>query len=221
MERMDLHVHSRYSGDCQLSLRRIVEYAERKGLNAVGIADHCSRHSFGAKMLHQEVALERKRRIEELDKKTDIYLLNCIESDLLSQGNVTFPKGLGKEFFDIVIGSFHTTVTAKEWGQALKRIINNRKIDIFGHPLAYNDVSWNIMEDIAEELFESDIIVELNERHRMFPDYFLDLLRKYGVRFVPTSDAHEQYEIGDIGEGLELARKKNLKLITNPLNLKE
>jgi len=41
--KIDLHVHSSYSGDCKVSPREVLREAKKKGLDAIGITDHGTR----------------------------------------------------------------------------------------------------------------------------------------------------------------------------------
>jgi len=38
--KIDLHVHTCYSGDCATTLEEVVSQSKRKGLNGVAITDH-------------------------------------------------------------------------------------------------------------------------------------------------------------------------------------
>lgn len=38
--RIDLHVHTHYSSDAKITLKQIIEYARRKGLDGVAVTDH-------------------------------------------------------------------------------------------------------------------------------------------------------------------------------------
>ncbi|NIQ05539.1 MAG: hypothetical protein GWO20_07375 [Candidatus Korarchaeota archaeon] len=211
----DFHVHSTYSADSNVSIYEIAEYAEHKTLFVVGIADHCSRRSFGTKMLDQSVVIERRRRIKEVDSKTSTYLLNSVECDILPRGRLTFPKGVQKDFFHYVIGSVHSKWDSTTWRDTLKNVISGGKIDVLGHPLAYNAVSWNIMEDIVLELAKANVAVELNQRYSFPPKYFLNLAKQHGVKFVLSSDAHTRSEIGEVGRCVKLIHENALEVI-NP-----
>lgn len=212
----DLHVHSTYS-DGSASPYRIVKYVKNKNLTALGITDHCSFHSWGRKLLASEILTERKRMIEKFNGKTEIPLLNCIEADILPQGKLTLPGSLDKDFFAYVIASFHTSMSSKKWIEALKNVIQDGKVDILGHPVAYNNVSSDNMEDVVITLSRKDIAVEINERYRFPPDYFIKLLKEHHVQVTLVSDAHSLYEIGEVEESLRLVNEKNLELL-DPLS---
>jgi len=40
--RVDLHIHTHYSGDCAVSPRRVIEVAQKRGLGRIAITDHNS-----------------------------------------------------------------------------------------------------------------------------------------------------------------------------------
>lgn len=216
----DLHVHSTYS-DGTMSLYRIANYVdENDNLVLVGITDHCSHRSYGRKMLDQGTAIERKQKIEELNRKSKTSILNCIEGDILPRGKVRLPKGLGKKFFDLVVGSIHRPLNPITWTETVKGVIRNNKIDVLGHPMAYNDIMRDSIEEIMLKLSRKNIAVELNTKYKFPPNYFLDLLKKYNVKVVPASDAHSLFEIGKVQKGIELTSAKELNLMT-PSHLQE
>lgn len=208
----DAHIHSNYS-DGKMDLYRIANYVKNKDLDYVGIADHCSHRSYGTKMLKKSNVLERQQVIEKLNENMDNTLLNCIETDIQPKGNVVYPNGIEKKFFDFVIGSVHSSFNSDTWKKALKRVIKDNKIDVLGHPMAYNDISWSSMDEIALELAKSNIVVELNEKYGPLPRYFLTLLQDYNVKFVLASDAHTLHEIGRFKNSVKFARQNDLKLL--------
>lgn len=215
----DAHIHSDYS-DGKMDLYRIAKHVVKKDLAYVGIADHCSHHAFGSNMVKKHNVIERQQLIETLNERMDPTLLNCIEADIHPKGTVVYPRGIEKKFFDFVIGSVHASFDSESWKHALKRVIRDKKIDVFGHPMAYNDISWNAMEEIALEIARSNIAVELNEKYPLPPKYFLTMLQDHNVEFVLASDAHTLNDIGRVKKSLKFALENNLSLkdpITFPM----
>jgi len=208
----DLHIHSIYS-DGVSRIDEIAKYSKRKGLKIIAITDHCSYDSWGNKLLNLETVMRRRDVIENV-KIADLIVLNGLEADILGNGRVVFPKGLRKNFFDIVIGSFHTLVSLREWEKSLLSVIKNRMIDVVGHPLAYiGRIPWNTAEKIAISAADNGVAMELNS-HYQFPTIeFLEICREYGVKFSIGSDAHQLYTVGNVTECFKLAEKLHLKLI--------
>jgi len=208
----DLHIHSIYS-DGTSRIDEIAKYAKRKGLKVIAITDHCSYDSWGNKLLNLETVMERREAIENA-RNTSLIVLNGLEADILGNGRIVLPRGLKKDFFDIIIGSFHTLISLREWERSLLSVIKSETINVVGHPLAYiGKISWNIAEKIAITAADHGVAMELNS-HYPFPDIeFLEICREYGVKFSIGSDAHHLYAVGDVAECFELARRLHLELI--------
>jgi len=208
----DLHIHSIYS-DGTSRIDEIAKYAKRKGLKIIAITDHCSYDSWGNKLLDLKTVMERRNIIENT-RIADLIILNGLEADILANGHVVLPKGLGKEFFDVIIGSFHILVGVHEWERSLLSVIKSGMVDIIGHPLAYiGKIPWDVAEKIAIAAADHGVAMELNS-HYPFPDIeFLEICREYGVKFSVGSDAHNLYAVGNVAECFELAKKLHLKLI--------
>jgi histidinol phosphatase-like PHP family hydrolase len=208
----DLHIHSIYS-DGTAGIEEISKYAQRKGLKIIAITDHCSHEPWGSKLLDLETVMERKSIIESANSG-NLIVLNGLETDILWNGRIVFPKGLKKDFFDVIIGSFHMWGNISKWEKSLLSVIRSGMVDIIGHPLAYiGKIPWNIAEKIAITAADCDVALELNS-HYSLPDIeFLEICREYGVKFSIGSDAHHLYAIGNVEECLEIAKNLQLKLL--------
>lgn len=213
----DLHIHSTYS-DGTARIEEISKYAQGKGLKIIAITDHCSHESWGSKLLDLETIMERRSIIESIQRE-NLIVLNGLEADILWNGRIVFPKGVKKDFFDIIIGSFHTWGNIIKWEKSLLSVIRSGMVDVIGHPLAYiGKIPWNTAEKVATTAADRDVALELNSQYP-FPDIeFLEICREYGVKFSIGSDAHHLYTVGNVKECLELAKNFQLKLL-NPYTL--
>lgn len=113
MPRVDYHVHSNYSDGA--FLYRMVEAADRAGLDGVGIADHCHvsdddrltarRDAFGFNL---DVTYERRRRgIEHVSDEFDLTVFDAVEMDYLPGAESHVESFLDEAGFDYAIGSVH------------------------------------------------------------------------------------------------------------------
>lgn len=71
---MDLHVHTCYSEDASTTLKEVIQYAEKKGLNGVAITDHNSLG--GARKLAKESQLIVIPGLEVETKQGHVLALN-------------------------------------------------------------------------------------------------------------------------------------------------
>lgn len=113
MGRFDYHTHSNYSdGDL---IYRMVDAADRNGLDGVGIADHCHvsgdeemtarRDAFGFNL---DLTYERRRRgIECVREAFDLRVLDAVEMDYFPAEEARIEAFLDEAGFDYAIGSVH------------------------------------------------------------------------------------------------------------------
>ena len=113
MVRFDYHTHSNYSdGDL---IYRMVDAADRNGLDGVGIADHCHvsgdeemtarRDAFGFNL---DLTYERRRRgIEYVREAFDLRVFDAVEMDYFPAEEARIEAFLDEAGFDYAIGSVH------------------------------------------------------------------------------------------------------------------
>lgn len=113
MPGVDYHVHSNYSDGA--FLYRMVEAADRAGLDGVGVADHCHvsgdprlttrRDAFGFNL---DVTYERRRRgIEHVSEAFDVEVYDAVEMDYFLDEESRIGTFLEEAGFDYAIGSVH------------------------------------------------------------------------------------------------------------------
>jgi len=216
MQMMDLHIHSIYS-DGSARIEEIVEYSRKMGLKIVAITDHCSRvHlTVGGRMLEPEIAIERAEIIYNMNSShDDIIVLNGIESDIMERGRVVFPKGLDRNFFDLVIGSIHVPLIPERWAKWVILAIRSSNIDILGHPLSYvrGPIPFELVERVIIELASREVAFELNASYLSPPAKILSLCKEYDVAVSIGSDAHSIYQIGRVESCISLVKKYGLRV---------
>ncbi len=213
---MDLHVHSVYS-DGNAHIEDIVRHASRIRLKIIAITDHCSKtYTYvGGRMLNPDVAMERAEVISEVNSRyNNIVVLNGIESDI-DGGIVVFPRGLKKDFFDLVIGSIHKSVSAKVWYQWSLSAIRSGNIDVLGHPFSYvrENIPFEMVEEVLIELADHNVAFELNMSYGLPPEDVLLLCKEYDVPVSVGSDAHSLFNVGMVDAGFSVAKKFGLRII--------
>jgi len=109
----DYHVHTTYSDGSFLP--RMIDAAERAGLDGVGFADHCNVFDAEADQAYREVSgfnldltYERRRRaIDRERERTDLRLYDAVEMDYHADREGTIESFLETADFEYAIGSVH------------------------------------------------------------------------------------------------------------------
>ena len=169
MLKADLHIHSEYSGDCNMPLEKIVSRCQEVGINCIAICDHGT--------------AEGALRMREISP----FPVIVAEEILTPHGEImgmfleeTIPSGLSVE-------------------QTISRIRAQGGLVCIPHPFdifRHSALRSNIIEEIAEQI---DIVEVLNSRYILGRSSAkaLAFALKYGIAQSAGSDAHTHYEIGN------------------------
>lgn len=210
-ERCDLHLHSAFS-DGQASVRDLVERAASIKLEAIAITDHfwpC----LGSRKGGRQLIEQRRNQIWDLRSVfKNLSILDGAEIDVSSNG---LPAPIADDLtrFDIVIGSFHTSLSSTQWRSAIQRAVNVWRFDILGHWDGY--LSSFREEDgaaVAKILADHGIAIEISARYVTQHPEFFGVARDAGCQFTFGSDAHTITEVGKLSEQVALARALGLSL---------
>jgi len=167
--KIDMHVHTRYSEDCLMSLEEVVKEVEEKRLDGVAITDHNTIQ--GALKLKQMASFEVIVGEEIKTKEGEIvgyFLREKIPPDLAPE-------------------------------ETIKRIRSQNGLVCIPHPfdrLRRSRLSFQAIERIKSEV---DIIEVFNARNVFSKDNekAIDFANKNGFAKIAGSDAHTKYEIGN------------------------
>lgn len=217
----DMHIHSKYSYDSNLTLETIISAAEKEKISYVGIADHID---FGNEATAY-VADKIKRRNEEIDKlqeTTNVKLLKGVEvgEPHLYLSELEYLKKLVD--LDYIIGSIHYIKgislgrqkkiddLVNRYYQEVLLMVENAPIDIVGHIdyikryVARYKLDTDLIYQILDSIRLSQIALEVNTSGirrcgSAFPE--LKILEYYaktkGNKITYGSDAHEESELFD------------------------
>ena len=169
MLKADLHIHTSYSMDCDMSLEQVINRCLKIGINCIAIADHGT--------------TEGALKIQSMAPFTVIVA----EEILTPHGEITgmfleetIPSGLSVE-------------------QTISRIRAQGALICIPHPFdtfRQSALGNNIIEKISEQI---DIIEVFNSRAFLPQDSAkaLAFALKHGIAKSAGSDAHTLYEIGN------------------------
>jgi DNA polymerase (family 10) len=211
--RGDLHMHTDAT-DGRSSLEEMVEAAQAKGYQYIGIANH-SQHTTIAGGLTED---QMRRHIDQVrtlaSKLTGFHLLIGAEVDILGDGALDYRDELLAEL-DYAIGSVHSQfkMPEKEMTARLCRAIENPFLDIIGHPtgrvIGEREPYAIDLREVLTAAATAGVAMEVNA----FPDR-LDLkdihcrlARAMGVRLVINTDSHSARHLDMMSFGVATARR--------------
>lgn len=204
----DLHVHTVASGHGYSTVLENVQVARRKGLIALGIADHTPSMPGGPSALYFEA---RGHFPQEVN---GIRLYFGAEVDIVdAEGRLDLPDRILRRL-DFTIVSFHPQVFqggSKEVNtQALVRALEHPFVDIVAHPgnprypLEYEKVVDTVVKlGKVIEVNNSSFLVSRKgseENCRLIAQ----LVKSCGGMVIVSSDAHFCEEVGEFGEALRM-----------------
>lgn len=197
----DYHVHTNYNdhADSNLTVKNVVIEAERKGLEIIALTEHVRESS---EWIHNYL-----NEIANCKKKTKVKVIPGFEAKILSDGNIDCREDIARDYF--IIASFHTKYYDKAiWINALKKVIENKYVNVIGHLAPESSFQVNIeeIEEFAKLLSIHDKIVEVNAKYKRPPENWVKIFIKRGVRFHLGSDAHSLSEIGNYASIIKLIK---------------
>ena len=214
--RGDLHSHTTES-DGRDSLEAMVEAARVRGLGYLAITEH-SRAIPSLKRgtgMDEGRCLEHIARVRALQEKTPgLRLLAGIEVDILSDGRLDMADEVLAQL-DVVVGSLHSQLEMgrEEMTSRVLRALENRHLDVWGHPLARRlrkrePVSLDL-DPVLETAVRKGVAFEINcQPDRLdLPDHLLRPARDKGVRFVISTDSHATHQLDTMAYGVAQARR--------------
>jgi len=165
----DLHIHTKYSADCNTSLEQIISRCQQTGINCIAVTDHGT--------------IEGALKMQSIAP----FVIIVAEEILTPRGEIMgmflkegIPSGLSVE----------ETISRIKAQDALVSIPH--PFDMFRH----SALDSEIIEELAEQI---DVIEMFNSRsllHRSSAKAQL-FAQKYGIPGSAGSDAHTAHEIGN------------------------
>ncbi len=223
--RGDLQMHTDAS-DGKATLAEMVEAARATGYTYIAITDHSPRMS----MAGQTPAELRTqwRAIDRLNERLQSFrVLKSVEMDILENGKLDLSDDVLADA-DYVVATIHYGLkqSERQLTDRLLAAIDNRWVDAIGHPtgrIVPVRPSYPLDFDVvAKAAANAKCLLEINGSERMdLPDTLAAAAKARGVRFVLSTDAHNQRELGFMRFAVAVARRAGLTaadiLNTRPL----
>ena len=223
--RGDLQTHTDAS-DGKATLAQMVEAARSLGYAYMAITDHGPRMS----MAGQSIA-ELRAQWKAIDKMNrgmrGFRILKSVEMDILENAKLDLPDDVLAEA-DYVVATIHygQKQDAKKITERLLAAIENPWVDAIGHPtgrILPSRPSYALDFDVvAKTAARTGCLLEINGSERLdLPDTLAAAAKAQGVRFVLSTDAHNQRELEFMRFAVAVARRAGLEaadiLNTRPL----
>jgi DNA polymerase (family 10) len=214
------------ASDGKATLAEMSEAARSLAYAYIAITDHSPRMS----MAGQSPAELRAqwKQIDKLNKSMRGFrILKSVEMDILESGKLDLPDDVLAEA-DYVVATIHYGLkqSERQLTDRLLAAIENRWVDAIGHPtgrIVPVRPSYPLDFDVvAKAAANAKCLLEINGSERLdLPDTLAAAAKAHGVRFVLSTDAHNQRELGFMRFAVAVARRAGLTapdiLNTRPL----
>ena len=213
--RGDLQMHSDAS-DGKVSIAAMVESAQALGYAYIAITDHSKRLSMSG--LDPEELRAQWKEVDRLNARLRGFrVLKSFEMDILESGRLDLPDDVLAEA-DYVVATIHYGLKQKE-RQITDRLLGaiaHPLVDAIGHPtgrIVNTRPSYALdFDTVAKAAAASGTLLEINGSERLdLPDTLAAAAKAHGVRFVLSTDAHDQRELGNMRFAVSVARRAGLE----------
>jgi len=191
----DVHVHTNYT-DGRNTIREYCQRALQNNIEAIAFTEHVRRnldYNFDNFLLDIERA---RREFPQL-----VILGGCEAKVLNTEGELDAPENVLSQC-EVVIGVFHSFEHKgkRSYLAALKAMVRNPIVDIWGHPTIYlkernMKLEKEELSEIINACVENGVLIERNLKHNLPDASFMELALKKGAKFVIGSDAHSVGEL--------------------------
>ena len=209
----DFHIHSTWS-DGSDRLDAMAQAGKARGYEYLAMCDH----SQSLKIAHGMTLARLRRQLMEIDamnaRSTGFRVLKGAEVDILPDGRLDYPDAVLAQL-DFVVGSVHTRF-AQSQELMTRRIIaamRNPYVTLIAHPtgrlLGRRDPYRIDLEAVCRAAAGTRTALEINASPERLDlcDTAAARARELGVMLAISTDAHSRGELGDMLNGLALARR--------------
>lgn len=206
----DMHTHTNVSAHAFSTLREMVMAAKRKGHIAIAVTNHGPAMDDGAHPWLFGPNRPFPNRME------GVYILWGIEYNILPPlGGIDAIPLAAAEKLDYTIASFHEpcymAADQRAHDIALDSILKNPLVTCFGH--LGNPKFIFDKEKLISQCSQYQKVVEINSHSAMVRKGSWDncieiakLCAKYHVPIMLTSDAHSEFEVGEVDASIKLVQ---------------
>lgn len=223
----DLHLHSTWS-EGEKTISEMAEACQKLGYNYCAITDHTAGLGITHGLKEKDIPRYMREIKNQNQKIKNFKILSGAEVNIMADGKLDIPDA-GLEKLDLVIASIHSgfrqskeKITAR-----LLKAINNPHVDIIGHPSGRLierrqplEIDW---DQVFQTAAKTGTIMEINAQPDRLDlnDDLIILAKKYGVKFVISTDSHHLAHLENMRYGVATAHRGWLeqKDVLNTLSL--
>ncbi len=211
-----LHFHTTYS-DGLFPLEEMILSARSLGYDYFAVCDHSKTAAYANGLSEERILLQRKE-IKAIAAKNNWQLLQGIESDILSNGDLDYPEEILKEF-QFVVASVHSNFSLSEddMTKRIIRAVENPYTDVLGHPtgrlLLHRAPYKHDIKKIIDACSRNRVAIEINAHpNRLDLDWRnIFYAREQSCLFSINADAHSLENILLTKYGVAIARKGGIQ----------
>ncbi len=224
----DLHMHTHWS-EGEETMEKMATACKKIGYKYLAVTDHTSSlgiaHGLKGDDIQEYVGEARK-----LSEKLGIKILAGAEVNIMANGSLDLSDNyLAK--LDFVIASVHSGFRQdkEKMTQRIIKAITNTNVNVLGHPTGRLIEKRNGVEADWEKIFQIaakyKVAMEINAQADRLDlnDSMILLAKKYGVKFIISTDSHSISQLQNMRYGVAMARRGwcEKKDILNTLSLSQ
>ncbi len=215
----DFHLHSNFPlepshGPGINPIEEIVGNALALGYDYVGISDHSpsfTKHTFNEIKV---LVITRNNYIEQIKSTSKIRVLNGLEVDILTNGDISVPDKTLKTL-DYAIAGVHSShrMAKEEMTKRILKALSNPYVDILAHPtgrLLNERESYNAdWEEVFKYCAKNNKLLEIDAYPNRLDlrDDLVKMAKGLGCKFIIDTDAHEISQMEVMPFGIAVARR--------------
>jgi len=186
MFRYDYHIHTKLSPntDKQLEIQKIIEYQEKKGLEAIGFVDYCYGYSYDMNII-------KSVRKEISENESSIKTFLGVEASMLDYHIPSINVGLAAAFDYVLMSPNHYELRNVARPDSLtnpkmvaiheiymfEAAINCPLTDVVAHPFVFSPDVFKISKNTLSE-FSSEVMENIDDKRLA---YDLDTAAQRGI----------------------------------------
>lgn len=206
----DFHCHTLASVHAYSTLRENIEAAKKKHLTLLAITDHAIGTADSPPLSYFENLVSLPRVVD------GIRILRGVEANIMQHdGTIDMPTNV-LEKLDFVIASYHTSCTKSgsvaEHTNSYLKLAQNPLVRLIGHS-GSAEFEYDY-ERVIPEFGKAGKLVEINAHTFICRQKSIEncktiakLCAKYGVAVMVNSDAHSEFEVGEVSLALDMLRE--------------